>query len=316
MKINRGQIPIKFSDHTLGAGLAVFAASLWGVSGACAQYVFEQKGNSIDWLVTVRLLIAGVLLLVYASLRHPYQWLVIWQTAYSVKQLMAFGVLGMLGVQYTYFAVIEHSNAAVGTVLQYLGPTVIAIYLTVVHKRWPSRHELAAILLALVGTVLLVTHGELGVLQISTEALLWGLSSALALAFYTLQPVELLKRHDSAVVVGWGMLVGGLAYLGWSQPGSVPGHWDLGTWAAVVFIVVMGTLVPFYCYLLAVKKIGPQHTSLYACAEPLSAALVSVLWLGVAFGWLDVLGSLCIVLTIYILSKQSGSNNRGQTPIN
>ena len=305
MKINRGQIPIKFSDHTLGAGLAVFAASLWGVSGACAQYVFEQKGISIDWLVTVRLLIAGVLLLAYARLRHPTQWLVIWQTAYSVKQLLAFGVLGMLGVQYTYFAVIEHSNAAVGTVLQYLGPTVIAIYLTVVHKRWPSAHELAAIVLALVGTVLLVTHGEIGVLQISTEALLWGLSSALALAFYTLQPVDLLKRHDSAVVVGWGMLVGGLAYMGWSQPWSVPGHWDLGTWAAVVFIVVLGTLVPFYCYLLAVKKIGPQRTSLYACAEPLAAALVSVLWLGVAFGWLDVLGSACIVLTIYILSKQS-----------
>jgi drug/metabolite transporter (DMT)-like permease len=68
--------------------------------------------------------------------------------------------------------------------------------------------------------------------------------------------------------------------------------------------------------LLAVKKIGPQHTSLYACAEPLSAALVSVLWLGVAFGWMDVLGSACIVLTIYILSKQLGSNNWGQTPIN
>jgi drug/metabolite transporter (DMT)-like permease len=40
----------------------------------------------------------------------------------------------------------------------------------------------------------------------------------------------------------------------------------------------------------------------------LAAALVSVLWLGVAFGWLDVLGSACIVLTIYILSKQSGSD--------
>ena len=305
MRINRGQIPIKFSDHTLGAGLAVFAASLWGVSGACAQYVFEQKGISIDWLVTVRLLIAGVLLLAYARLRNPSQWLAIWQTADSVKQLLAFGVLGMLGVQYTYFAVIEHSNAAVGTVLQYLGPTVIAVYLTVAHKRWPSRHELAAIVLALVGTLLLVTHGELGVLQISTEAMLWGLSSALALAFYTVQPVELLKRHDSAVVVGWGMFVGGLAYVGWSQPWSVPGHWDLGTWAAVGFIVVMGTLVPFYCYLLAVKKIGPQQTSLYACAEPLSAALVSVLWLGAAFGWMDVLGSMCIVLTIYILSKQS-----------
>ena len=294
--------------------LAVFAASLWGISGACAQYVFEQKGLRIDWLVTVRLLIAGVLLLLLASWQRPSQVMAVWRPAYSARQLLAFGVLGMLGVQYTYFAVIEHSNAAVGTVLQYLGPTVIAVYLAVVFRRWPSRLELLAIVLAMLGTVLLVTHGEIGVLQISLEGLLWGLSSALALAFYTVQPVALLKRHDSAVVVGWGMLIGGLAFVGWSQPWHISGTWDSGTYLAVLFIVVLGTLVPFYCYLLAVKTIGPQRTSLLACAEPLAAALVSVLWLNVAFGWLDVLGSLCIVLTIYVLAREKQSEQSGSDP--
>ncbi len=290
--------------------LAVFAASLWGISGACAQYVFEQKGIRIDWLVTVRLLIAGVLLLLLAWWQRPSQVMAVWRPAQSARQVLAFGVLGMLGVQYTYFAVIEHSNAAIGTVLQYLGPTVIAVYLAVVYRRRPARRELVAIVLAMLGTLLLVTHGEWGVLQISLEGLLWGLSSAVALAFYTVQPVALLKRHDSAVVVGWGMLIGGLTFMGWSQPWHISGIWDSGTYLAVLFIVVLGTLVPFYCYLLAVKTIGPQRTSLLACAEPLSAALVSVVWLNVEFGWLDVLGSLCIVLTIYLLarSKQSGSD--------
>ena len=290
--------------------LAVFAASLWGISGACAQYVFEQKGIRIDWLVTVRLLIAGVLLLLLAWWQRPSQVMAVWRPAHSARQVLAFGVLGMLGVQYTYFAVIEHSNAAIGTVLQYLGPTVIAVYLAVVYRRRPARRELVAIVLAMLGTLLLVTHGEWGVLQISLEGLLWGLSSAVALAFYTVQPVALLKRHDSAVVVGWGMLIGGLTFMGWSQPWHISGIWDSGTYLAVLFIVVLGTLVPFYCYLLAVKTIGPQRTSLLACAEPLSAALVSVVWLNVEFGWLDVLGSLCIVLTIYLLarSKQSGSD--------
>jgi len=291
--------------------LAVFAASLWGISGACAQYVFEQKGIRIDWLVTVRLLIAGVLLLLLAWWQRPSQVMAVWRPAHSARQVLAFGVLGMLGVQYTYFAVIEHSNAAIGTVLQYLGPTVIAVYLAVVYRRRPARRELVAIVLAMLGTLLLVTHGEWGVLQISLEGLLWGLSSAVALAFYTVQPVALLKRHDSAVVVGWGMLIGGLTFMGWSQPWHISGIWDSGTYLAVLFIVVLGTLVPFYCYLLAVKTIGPQRTSLLACAEPLSAALVSVVWLNVEFGWLDVLGSLCIVLTIYLLarSKQSGSDS-------
>jgi drug/metabolite transporter (DMT)-like permease len=290
--------------------LAVFAASLWGISGACAQYVFEQKGIRIDWLVTVRLLIAGVLLLLLAWWQRPSQVMAVWRPAHSARQVLAFGVLGMLGVQYTYFAVIEHSNAAIGTVLQYLGPTVIAVYLAVVYRRRPARRELVAIVLAMLGTLLLVTHGEWGVLQISLEGLLWGLSSAVALAFYTVQPVALLKRHDSEVVVGWGMLIGGLTFMGWSQPWHISGIWDSGTYLAVLFIVVLGTLVPFYCYLLAVKTIGPQRTSLLACAEPLSAALVSVVWLNVEFGWLDVLGSLCIVLTIYLLarSKQSGSD--------
>ncbi len=34
----------------------------------------------------------------------------------------------MLGVQYTYFAAIEYGNAAVATVLQYLGPAIITCF--------------------------------------------------------------------------------------------------------------------------------------------------------------------------------------------
>ena len=161
--------------------LALFAASLWGISGACAQYLFQQKGISIDWLVSVRLLVAGALLLVLAALQGQAVW-AIWRTPGTAVPLLAFGVLGMLGVQYTYFAVIEASNAATGTVLQYLGPTVIVVFLAIRQRRWPHRVELLALVLALVGTLLLVTHGDLSVLHISPRAWFWGLSSACALA--------------------------------------------------------------------------------------------------------------------------------------
>lgn len=289
--------------------LAVFAASLWGISGACAQYVFERKGLNIDWLVSVRLWIAGALLLAFVGHRQPARLWPLWRQARTAGALLAFGVLGMLGVQYTYFAVIEASNAATGTVLQYLGPSVIVLYLAVKQRRWPVPSEALALVLALVGTVLLVTHGDWGVLQISPRALFWGLSSAVALAFYTVQPVRLLQEHDAALVVGWGMLTGGLFSLLWSPLWPLPGVWDLGTLLAVVFIVVFGTLVAFFSYLLAVQHIGPQRTSLLACAEPLSAALVAVLWLHVPFTWADVLGSVCIVLTIFVLALPTSSSS-------
>jgi drug/metabolite transporter (DMT)-like permease len=96
-----------------------------------------------------------------------------------------------------------------------------------------------------------------------------------------------------------------------SQPWNVPGVWDVSTLTAVAFIVLFGTLFAFYGYLAAVQKIGPETTSLLACAEPLSAALMSVLWLKVPFGVLDWLGSICIMATIFLLSRINHDEKTG-----
>lgn len=66
--------------------------------------------------------------------------------------------------------------------------------------------------------------------------------------------------------------------------------------------VLFGTLVPFYVYLKAVQLIGGQKASLLTSAEPLSATLLAVLWLGVSFQALDWLGALLIVSTVFLLS--------------
>ncbi len=300
----------RLSDTQQGFALALTSAVLWGVSGACAQYVFQNKGLTIGWLVTVRLLLAGSLLLGYARWRGQDVWR-IWQTQRSAVSLLIFGLLGMLAIQYTYFAAIQYSNAATGTVLQYVGPVLIAVYFACVRRRWPTRAEGSAVMLAFLGTVLLVTHGDWTALQISPAALFWGLASAVALAFYSIQPERLLQENEATVLVGWGMLIGGLGFCGVSQPWLVPGEWGISTLLAVVFIVLFGTLFAFYGYLVAVQKIGPETTSLLACAEPLSAAVVAVLWLKVPFGLLDWLGSACIMATIFLLSHKTPHEETG-----
>ena len=78
----------------------------------------------------------------------------------------------------------------------------------------------------MLGTFLLATHGRIGALSISAVALFWGMASAVAAAFNSLQPVGLLKRHGAAVVAGWGMLVGGVALSFLHPPWKVQGMWD------------------------------------------------------------------------------------------
>lgn len=282
--------------------LAITAAVLWGVSGTFGQFLFQQRDVSVEWLITVRMSVSGFCLLLLARFGDKADLLAIWRDKNDAVRLLVFSIAGMLAVQYTYFAAIKHSNAATATVLQFAGPIMIAIFLAIKHRRFPKPVEVLAIVLAALGTFLLVTHGDIRTLAISRLALFLGLASAVALAIYTLQPVGLLAKYKSSLVIGWSMFCGGLAFSFVRAPWNVTGHWDLQAYVYTVLIVVFGTLIPFYLYLTAVKIIGGQKTSLLASAEPLSATLLAVYWLGVPFVAMDWIGSLCIISTVFLLS--------------
>ncbi|WP_368489803.1 hypothetical protein [Clostridium sp. BJN0013] len=79
-------------------------------------------------------------------------------------------------------------------------------------RKIPGLRQSVAIVLAIVGTFFMIIRGNIHALSISKLGLFWGLSSAFTLASYTLQPCSLLRKWDSIVVVGWGMLIGGLSY--------------------------------------------------------------------------------------------------------
>lgn len=286
-----------------GILLGITAAAFWGISGTLGQFLFQQRRIEVEWLITLRLLLSGVgLLLLAKSTQNDI--FSIWNNSKDAIQLFIFSIIGMVGVQYTYFAAIKHSNAATATVLQFAGPIFIAVYLALKYKKTPKKVELLAILLAVAGTFLLVTHGHFDTLSISGIALFFGIASAITLAIYTLQPKALLAKYNSALVVGWGMFIGGIVFSFVKAPWQVEGDWDIKTFLCVTFIVIFGTLIAFYSYLNAVKMIGGQKTSLLASAEPLVAVMLSVIWLNTSFSVIEWIGSLCIISTVFLLTKK------------
>jgi len=294
---------VKSQPRIKGILLVIIGAMLWGVSGTVAQYLFQKKEFSPEWLVVIRLLASGVILLLYAFIKGNQDIWKIWRFKYNSLSLLLFSILGMLGVQYTYFAAIKYGNAATATILQYLSPVIITCYLAIRSKKFPDFQEAAAIVLAMLGTFFIITNGNIHSLSISKLALFWGISSAFAAAFYTLQPRSLLTKWGSTVVVGWGMLIGGIAFSLIHPPWHFSGDWSIPSIAAVLFVVLFGTLIAFYCYLESLNYIQPTETSVLSSVEPLSAAFLSVLWLHVPFGMFEWLGTICIIITIVILSR-------------
>ncbi|TWR30628.1 EamA family transporter [Mucilaginibacter pallidiroseus] len=288
--------------NTRGITMALIAATLWGVSGTCGQFLFQQRNISVEWLMSVRMLGAGGILLIAAIIKRDKDVLNVWTERQYRNKLLGFGILGMLTVQYTYFAAIKYSNAATATILQFSAPVIIAVYLALRHKQRLVLQEYLAISLAVLGTLLLVTHGNLHSLNLSPLAFFFGMASAISLAIYTLLPVTLLKKYSAMSVIGWGLFIGGLAISLVRAPWHIDGICDNYTYGCVAFVVIFGTLIPFYLYLKAVHLIGGQKASLLTSAEPLSATFVSVVLLGISFQLMDWLGALLIIATVFILS--------------
>jgi drug/metabolite transporter (DMT)-like permease len=294
----------------IGFLYAIVAAILFGVGGSLAQFLFQQRGVDTGWLVTMRLLFAGLALLLISAAHKGRKVLAIWRG--DALSLLAFGLIGMMPVQYTYMAAIDASNSAAATVLQFTSPAMVAAWLVLTRRRLPQMRESAAIALAVLGTFLLATHGKIGALSISAVALFWGIASAMAAAFNSLQPAGMLERHGSAAVAGWGMLVGGVALSLLHPPWKVQGSWDAQAIVFFAFILVLGTLLAFYLFNTALGMIGAQKTILLTCGEPLAAAVLAVWWLGVQWGAMDWLGTACILVTIVLLAREQTQDSQAE----
>ncbi|MBE4907539.1 EamA family transporter [Bacillus luteolus] len=300
---------MKKPSRNTGLFLVITGSLFWGICGTVAQKLFQEFSVDVNWLVTMRLLIAGVLLLaVQFFIKDRTQILGVWKNKRVAIHLIIFGLLGMLAVQYTYMASIHHGNAAVATLLQYTAPAMVIIYLVLRKLTTLTKIDIITVTLAIVGCFFLLTNGSLSQLSVPTIAIIWGILSGVALAFYTLYAVPLLKQFDSLVIVGWAMIIGGIA-LSFIHPPWKMDYTSLTVEAYLylIFVIVFGTMIAFWFYIESLQSLSPKETSLLSSIEPLAAVLTTVIWLHEPYGFFQWVGTAFIFGMIVLLafSKKS-----------
>ena len=288
--------------NRIGSLMTIAGGICWGFSGCCGQYLFQGKGATAAWLVALRLLGAGVLLMAAGFIRSGKGNLKIFHSRRDVIHLVVFALAGILMAQYPYFAAIQYSNAGTATVLQYMFPVFILLILCVQDRRLPSKVETLAIVLCLAGTFILGTHGNFRELTLTPRALFFGLLAAFGAVLYNMIPGDLMKRYGVCQVLGFGMLLAGVVMSAAVRPWSYEVIWDAGTVLALMGVTVIGTAAAFGLYLAGVAIIGPFKGSLFASMEPVSAVIISFFWLKTAFTPMDILGFLMILGTVLLLT--------------
>ncbi|PSL25079.1 threonine/homoserine efflux transporter RhtA [Planomicrobium soli] len=286
-----------------GISMVLGGAMLWGATGPLIEWTLAFFELSVPFLLTLRMTIAGILLLIFLKLKKVHL-TKIFRDKVWVRQLIIFSVLGMLGCQYAFVTAIHVSNAVVATLLQFLAPVYLILFVSIGQRRWPPAYQIIGLAGTLAGLFLLLTNGQPDKLTISGIALVWGLLLGLAFAFYTIYPARLMQEWGVLLVVAWSMLIGGI-FIGLVNPIFLSAEWpkimNIHALVSILGIIVIGTIA-FVLFLSSMRFITAVETSILSAFEPLTAMVLSVIWFNDLLAPTQLFGAFAMLLFVTWLS--------------
>ena len=311
---NRGQAGAAENHALRGIVFAALGGICWGFSGNCAQLLTAGLGVPVMWITPFRLTAAAVIFLLVCVVREPRNLLAALRDSRSLLYIAGFALLGVLLTQVSYLSAIAYTNAGTGTVLERTGLVLIMGYVCLRTRRLPHPREAVGLVLAIGGTVIIATQGDLTGLSIAPMGLIWGLISAVALAFYTLMPGKPLAKWGSFIVTGIAMALGGSVSMVAVQPWNLNVTVTPEVVGVMALMVLVGTFAAYLFYLQGIADAGPVRAGLVGCVEPVSATIISAVWLGTTVSVMDIIGCAMIVAMVFLVTEREDSADREATP--
>lgn len=288
----------------IGAALVLAAASLWATFGLFARKLYADGFEPLE-LASVRAFVGllGFTLLALPQLRRGGQARV---PLRALPLFAAYGILGFAFFELIFLATMEHTTVAVAVALLYTAPAFVVLMSALLWREHVGRRRGLALGMVLAGVVLVTgTAGALftGSAALSPLALRLGLGAGFGYAVYTMFSKVATDRYGAVPSLFWSFAWATLALAIAASPIEPfvrsPQHtlWLVG-------LGVVPTILPYTCYLAALRHLRASTAAMLASLEPAVAALLAAVLLDEAMDGLQVAGMALIVAAAVILARR------------
>jgi len=276
----------------------VVAAILWASSGSAGKALFRGGITPFD-VVQVRLTVSALLLAFIFSLRFRNLFRI---RKIDIGYFFVIGGLAMCLVQITYFYAISKIQVAAAIFLQYLSPVMVAFFSICFWRERLSAAKVFSLVLSIAGCYLIAGGYNLELLKMNRAGILSGMCSALCFATYTLSAERGMHRYSPWTVLFYSLLFAAFSMNIFYQPFRyLWAGYTFIEWVWLIYISVMGTLIPFGLFFVGVNHIRSTRATITASLEPISAGFIAYLFLGEVLESLQILGGALVVGAIVLL---------------
>ncbi len=276
----------------------MIAAIAWASSGTAGKGLFEAGVTPAD-LVQVRLTLSSLLLACgFAALGGRL-------FRVSLSDLGYFVLLGgviMALVQVTYFYSISKIQVVAAILLQYMSPILVAVFSVLFWRERLTPAKIIALILALGGCYLVVGAYNLQLLKMNELGVLGGLASALTFAAYALLGERAMHKYPPWTVVFYAMFFAAITFHVIHPPFKyLHADYSISQWAWIMYIVVVGTILPFSLYFIGINYIRSTRAMITATLEPISAGVMAYVFLGERLDFPQIVGAGLVLAAIALL---------------
>jgi drug/metabolite transporter (DMT)-like permease len=279
--------------------LAVLSAMSFGSSGALAKSLIDAGWTS-GAVVTVRIGTAALLLLVPALLTLRGRWRVLRDNA---RLITVFGVMSMAGCQLFFFNAVTTISVGVALLLEYLGITLVVLWLWLRHGQRPRRWTVGGIVLSIAGLVLVLDLA--GGQAVDLQGVLWGLAAATGLATFYVMSADEGEGLPPLVLAAGGMVAATAALALAGLSGIMPMRFaDAGVelsgvsvpwFVPVLALALLATALAYLAGIAAVRRLGSKVASFLGLTEVLFSIGFAWLLLGQMLAPVQAVGGLLIL---------------------
>ena len=275
------------------------AAAAWAIAAVAAKSLFEDGVTSLE-LSQARAYVAFLglaLIQIFTSTARRDKGTPGTPGRPWLQVLLLGAAIGLVNA--AYYVAIDHLEVAVAIVIQYMAPALVVIWVALRSQTTPERKVIFAVVAALVGVALAADIGRGEMSDLDVIGLVAAVSSAVLFAAYTLLsesaakhfgPTGALLRAFGAASILW---VAFQATQGW--PGALFETANIGR---VLFVGVVGTLLPFVLYVWGVRRVAAQKAVIVASLEPPLAAFTAWWWLGETLAPVQIAGAILVLVAV------------------
>lgn len=228
-----------------------------------------------------------------------------------IVQLALIGLVGVTVLEISVMYSIKFTTLANASLLNVAPwPIFAALFAPLFTSERITRRLVMGGLAAMVGVSLVILGGGEGI-DLSGEHMLGnGLALFVSVigALFNLFCMRLMKTYSALRISAWYILFGGLFMLPFTWGSWSKVEWGLlgaGDYTAIVYNVLICTVIAFVVWNVCMYKIGAARSNFFRYVVPVAAAVMGYIWFDEGIAILQVAGALFMAGGLIWISRES-----------